>query len=351
MLPNWLKVISIIAFIIFCTDLSAQERPQLTPDSLFSLARKAAFSEKNYIKAISLSKEALAQIPDYNEVQIFLARVYFWNHQIDKALAEAQKLQLVYPQNEEVLQLLKNIQSQNVRNRIWISYDFVHFDKGYNAALHNSPWHLISTQYMRFTARGPLIARINYANRFQKNGLQAELEAYPRLSKHLYSYVELGVSPDFPVYPKFRAGGSLYGILPKQFEVELGSRYLQFDAQNWIYVVGVSKYEGNYYFNLRSFLTKNGTNSYNFTGRYYLGSADAYVSMTLGTGVSPDESQRNVLLNTETKLKAYRLIAEYRRVVKEKNIVGVLISGQRDELSPKAFGHQLNFGLLYQRMF
>ena len=336
-----------------CTpSASAQDNAApITPDSLFALARKAAFTDKNYPKAITLAQNVLSQIPDYTEVQIFLARVYFWNRQIDQALREVRKLETKYPDNEEVAQLKRNIKAQNVKNRIWLAYDYVYFNRGYNDALHKAPWHLLSAQYIRFTDRGPVMARFNYAHRFSQNGGQVEVEAYPRLSKNLYSYVEMGVSPNFPVFPKFRTGGSLYAILPKQFEVEGGLRYLQFNSPNLIYVLGLSKYQGNFFLNTRSFFAQNGTNSYNFTGRYYLGNADEFVGLTVGTGVSPDESQRNILIDNDTKLKAYRLIIEYRRIVKEKNILGGLLSGFQEQLPNQTNGRQLNIGLLYQRIF
>jgi YaiO family outer membrane protein len=348
---SWLSLLICLSLGCAYTDVLAQGSVQVTPDSLFSLARKAAFVEKNYPKAISLSKEVLSQIPTYSEVQIFLARVYFWNRQVDQALNEVRKLEAAYPQNEEIEVLRNNIKAQNVKNRIWLTYDFVSFDKGYNDALHKSPWHLVSAQYMRFTGWGPILAKVNYAHRFAKNGGQIEVEAYPRISKNVYSYVEMGISPNFPVFPKFRSGGSLYGILPKQFEVEGGIRYLQFDSPNVIYVLGLSKYQGNFFFNTRSFFAQNGTNSYNFTGRYYLGNADEFFGLTIGTGVSPDESQRNILIDNDTKLKAYRLIVEYRRIVQGKNIVGMLLSGFQEQLSPQKNGRQFNIGLLYQRIF
>ncbi len=47
-----------------------------------------------------------------------------------------------------------------------------------------APWHLTYLEYSRKLKFGTIIARLNYANRFKKNGLQLETDGYPfRLAK------------------------------------------------------------------------------------------------------------------------------------------------------------------------
>jgi len=64
--------------------LLAQDQ-NLSADELFTKARSAAFDQKDYPKAISLSKQALAKSPDYADIRIFLGRIYTWNKQPDSA--------------------------------------------------------------------------------------------------------------------------------------------------------------------------------------------------------------------------------------------------------------------------
>ncbi len=63
-------------------------------------------------------------------------------------------------------------------NKITISYENSSFDKQYDKA-----WHLGSISYGRRTKFGTVIGRLNYANRFGTGGLQAEVDAYPHISK------------------------------------------------------------------------------------------------------------------------------------------------------------------------
>jgi YaiO family outer membrane protein len=95
-----------------------------------------------------------------------------------------------------------------------------------------------------------------------------------------------------------------YFKLPASLELSLGFRYLNFDDNHIaafdsnkvvIYTGSIGKYYGNYWFSLRPYLTPGigaWSQSYSFTIRRYLdGNADSYLSLILGTGISPDEQQ------------------------------------------------------------
>ncbi|MDO8992720.1 MAG: tetratricopeptide repeat protein, partial [Daejeonella sp.] len=61
-------------------------------DELFVQARKLAFDDKNYTKAIALTKQALKQSPDYADIRIFLGRLYTWTDKPDSARIEFKKV-------------------------------------------------------------------------------------------------------------------------------------------------------------------------------------------------------------------------------------------------------------------
>ena len=114
-----------------------------------------------------------------------------------------------------------------------------------------------------------------------------------------------------PVFPKWRTGLSLFISLPKAWEVEGGFRQLYFDENIWIGTAGVSKYAGNWLFNVRTFFRPDeaGSNqSYFFNARKYLKTERDYVWFQVGRGVSPDET-RNVQIRTNMKLASTKLEA------------------------------------------
>ncbi|HEY0896583.1 MAG TPA: YaiO family outer membrane beta-barrel protein, partial [Sphingobacteriaceae bacterium] len=263
------KIRSVLVFSIFTLVCSLNVKAQdASADELFQMARKTAFEEKNYQKAIQLSKEALNKSPEYADIQIFLGRLYTWsdypdsartvlsaafkNHpdNDDAALAyasleywnknspgalviadqglskspespsllllkariledlertseaaeTAEKLLKIEPKNPQARALASRLKENRTGNKAGIGYDFIYFDRQFD-----KPWHLASLSYGRQSKLGSIGLNLNYANRFSENGFQAEIEAYPRISKAFYSYISAAYSEDVGIFPKYRA--------------------------------------------------------------------------------------------------------------------------------------------------
>ena len=197
-------------------------------------------------------------------------------------------------------------QKDSLQNEVKVNYGLINNNKP-----SSSNWQLTTLEYKRNSSFGPLIARINYGSRLGKDGLQFEAEAYPSFSRKVYSYAGLGYSYAMPVFPRFRAGYSIFVNLPKAFELEGGFRYLKFDKDIFIYTIGASKYLGNWLINARSFLTPMDNRieqSYLLTTRKYFGENNQYAFLQAGYGISPDEN-RNIQLITNARLKTYRISA------------------------------------------
>lgn len=403
-----------IFILLFCTTLVKAQ----SADDLFAQARKAAFDESNYPKAIALSKTALQGSPDYADIRVFLGRLYtwskkpdsarlafneviskqpayedayvglgyleFWNDNSEKALnvvntglknvPTSEPLQLLKakvlndlrrwqeadmvvsgvlknnPTLTEARSLASRIKDNSAKNKVSLSYDYIYFDKQFD-----DPWHLISVDYGRQTKYGSIIGRVNYANRFNTNGYQFEVDAYPHISNTFYAYVSGGVSNTAGVFPKYRAGFSLYANLPLSFEAEAGFRLLHFSDNTWIYTASVSKYYKSFWLNFRTFLTPSNNSvsqSYALTTRYYFGGVDDYFSLALGTGLSPDDNQNSVLLNSSTyRLKSNNISLGYRKSIKTFNVLMLKVGYDNQEYLKNTKGNQLDFGIGYLRRF
>jgi YaiO family outer membrane protein len=406
-------LLMVICLLLF-TKLCAQT---ISSDDYFQMARKAAFDNHDYPAAIQLSKQALQQSPGYADIQIFLGRVYYWSGQHDSSLVLLKEVienkpayedaavaitdieyyndhyisalhyseigLLHHPSSKELLlrkakclaalnrykeawditdsllqtdpknvglrSLAAGIKDYSSKNKMGISYDYTVFDKQFS-----NPWHIVSLDYSRQTKAGSFIARLNYANRYAKNGVQFEADAYPRISKTFYAYTNIGYSGDMPVFPKFRAGFSLYANLPKSFEADAGFRYLNFDNDTWIYTIGLGKYYKNFWFNGRTYLTPSYSRisqSYTITTRYYLKGADDYLSFFIGQGISPDDRSLAVQLNSNYKLQSKKAGAAYRFSAGKFNIFTFSSTFENVEYLPKTKGNQVNISVGYQRRF
>lgn len=407
--------ISVLSFAV--TTRNAHGQDSLSSDELFAQARQAAFDQKNYEQAKALSLQALKKAPDYSDIRIFLGRLYswtnrydsaraafgyvisrhpdnedasaaltdleYWNNHDEEALQECERglghhpqsqtlllkkakilkslqryseawaatdsLLTINPKNDAARSLMNSIQDNSSRNKIGIGYDFVYFDKQFS-----DPWHLVSLSYTRQTKLGSVIGRINYANRFATNGLQGEIDFYPHISKTFYAYLNVGLAGKNSVFPQYRAGASLYANIPWSMEAELGSRYLHFSSDVWMYTASLGKYYKNFWFNFRTYLVpdkKNISQSYTLTARYYTGGTDDYWSLSAGTGISPDDRPDAALLGLGKKLKAQKIGAGYSRVLKKLNILRIDLTWYHQEYQKNIYGSQWDAGISYQRRF
>ena len=154
------------------------------------------------------------------------------------------------------------------------------------------PWRLSSVSLSRRTAAGSLIARVNYANRFATDGVQVEADAYPRLNKNVYLYLNAGYSAS-TIFPGWRFGGEAFTSLPSAWEASLGFRQLRFSGYPVTLFTGaVGKYIGNYWFSLRPYVrSKEGalTASAGLTARRYFEDGDHWVGAAASYGSSPTD--------------------------------------------------------------
>ena len=203
---------------------------------------------------------------------------------------------------------------------------------------------------------GSIIGFINYANRFNSNGVQYEIDAYPHISKTFYAYVSGAYSGDVGIFPQSRVGFSLYANLPSSFEGDVGFRYLHFTGDTWIYTASVGKYIGDFWLNFRTYLTPSNSSisqSYTFKARYYTGGADDYLSLGIGTGISPDDPRNIILLNggNNYKLISNNVSAAWYHSFKRLNVFFITASLDNQEYQFNTRGNQLDIGVGYLRRF
>lgn len=177
-------------------------------------------------------------------------------------------------------------QTEALKYEAKISYRYDQFNDIFD------PWNFIEFDLKRDTPVGSIIGRIRYANRFSRNGMQYEVDAYPTIAEGLYAYLNAGIS-NASIFPDYRLGFNLYKSLPKSFEADAGLRYLNFgDSDVTVYTGAISKYYGNYYFTARTYITPKNTgtsSSFSLQVRKYFRSAEHYVNVRAGYGSAQEE--------------------------------------------------------------
>lgn len=242
--------------------------------------------------------------------------------------------------------LAATAQYDSLRNTIGISYEQTHFSKQFA-----DDWRVTSIEYGHKTAAATYIGKVNYAQRFGQHGVQFEVQAYPKISRRVYAYLGASYSNNNPVFPSYTTGATVYVGINNGWEIEGGYRQLNFDDNIWVGTGGVSKYLGNWLFNVTSYVSihsPSDNQSYFFTAKRFFRDPKEMIWVQLGNGVSPDE-KRNVQLNT-ANLTSRRLNAGTKFFVWKNTLAQLTAGYSRDEYREKTFGNQWNAsaGLAFQ---
>lgn len=352
-----IKITYLIAFLsVF--QMSGQEKIfSGDPDASFENARNLAFNQQRKLAQDTLVF-ILTKYPDYHDIRSFLATTYSWDGEYKKARKEfdyiLQKdkdnkstwmatiknemwanmpysaLELTdnalktFPNDSELLYLKANAQEKT--NNPIESLSTIEAAlkenpsdlnaKEYKASLENGlsrnaigiassvdiysdvfdPMQYYAFSYKRLTKYGSIIGRVNFNRRFNENGMQYEVDLYPKIAKGLYGYVNIGLSKSF-LFPDVRFGAELYKSLPKSFEVSLGIRALKYGTTTNIYTGSLGWYTGNSYLAFRPYFTPNETGiskSGTVTYRKYRSDADNYLGAAVSVGFSPEINQFNI---------------------------------------------------------
>lgn len=408
------RILYFILLVSFNT-LNAQQKVFTgDPDKAFEKARELAFNDQRKQAQDSLLF-ILTKYPDYLDIRSFLANTYSWDGNYKMAREEfkkvlekdknrkndwiaaiknelyaelpykanelAKKAILIFPKDPDVLfekakseeklgrpedayatidEILtidsshKNaidykeslLQSQRL-NIIGASYSTVIYNQNERDISHYSTF-----SYNRRTKYGTIIAKLNYAKRFNTDNYQYEIDLYPRIAEGLYAYVSAGIS-NAAFFPEARYGAELYKSLPKGLEASLGFRALQFGETTVIYTGSASWYTGNSYWSLRGYVTPNdagSSKSGTLVYRKYYSDADNFFSVSFGLGVSPelqrlpvDQAQSIILA-----LQSQKIETEYSFTTKnKKSLFGVSFNVLREE---KSFSKG-DFFVIYQLGF
>lgn len=370
------KWILILTFLSIFQSFGQQKNFEGNPDTAFEKARELAFNQQRK-QAQDTLLLILTKYPDYHDIRSFLASTYSWDGEYKKARTELSyilgkdpkrktdwiasinnelwadtpfsALELAdnglkyFPSDAEILYLKANAQEnsknpeealrtlqfvldQNPNDQKAIDYKKrLNNTLSYNAIGIKSsvdfysetfdPMQYYTLNYGRQTKYGSIVAKMNFRRSFNENGIQVEVDMYPKITKGLYAYLNLGFANTF-LFPNVRYGTELYKSLPKSFEVSLGFRALKYEATTTIYTGSVGWYTGNSYWNFRPYLTpgdsgtsKSGVLNY----RKYRSDADNYFSVSLGMGFSPEFERFSLEGNEEAiiHLQSQKLNAGY----------------------------------------
>lgn len=267
-------------------------KPLLTTDSAgLEAARLLTLVERydqRYDTALALSDSGLVIAPGDRFFLTNKAHSQIGLLRYPRALETVDTALTLYPRNKELQALKQFLLNQLIAEGLAVGAGVDYFTSTFD------PWINGLVQYGHFTGIGAILARLNYANRFDENGYQFEMDAYPQLGKGRYLYLNAGYSPS-EIFPRWRLGGEFFSILPgTSFELSLGYRYLLFGQDNTVgmWTGSLGWYFGNHYLQLRPFFINQEVeigSSYNLIYRKFFTGMGDFVQVSAGFGFIPDQ--------------------------------------------------------------
>jgi YaiO family outer membrane protein len=240
-------------------------------------------------KALDLTTSALKYFPNNEEILLLKAKAQQNGNNPEDALKTINKIVESNPKNQKAIEYKRNLINALSYNTIGLKSSVDLYSEVFD------PMQLHTFKYSRQTKYGSIIAKMNFNRRFKENGVQFEVDLYPKIASGFYAYLNLGFANTF-LFPDIRYGAELYKSLPKSFEISAGFRALQYSTTTMIYTGSLAWYTGNSYWSFRTYITpndngssKSGTLNY----RKYRKDADNYFSISLGMGFSPEIDRFN----------------------------------------------------------
>lgn len=310
--------------------------------------------EKNYDDALIIVDKAIAAHPGKKEFRYKKLTIYELQGEKKKSEAYLKEMQVMYPQDSELKQH-HFIESTRIESdRIGTNYSFTSINR-----TGRGPWHYGGLHYIKQQNWGSIIAKINYSNRYANGqsvskGIQYEAESYLFTGKESYSYAGVAYSDD-PAFQKLRLAYSFYQNFKKGWEGDLGVRYIHTDDINLpTAVVGIGKYLGSYWLNLRSYFLFSNNTAYpalTLTSRYYFNTRFDYLTLIAGYGISPDDRTTLGLIEERLSLNSFRIGGGYNRLFGEHYITGIQLSLNNQEYLSGKKQNETEIALMFQYQF
>ena len=263
------------------------------PESEYLRIRSIAF-DGDYATAASDARKLVNAFPSYGDARILLGRILAWQKDFAQAAAVIDTLLATDPYNADALSVRRDIslwskENSPVATDIRAGYSFDSFTEPYDRF-----WQVFKAGTGHRFKWGPASAGLNIGN-IKIDGttateIQAEAEAWPKISDKNYAYLAYAYSPG-EYFPGHRAAAEVWQILPKGWALSAGMNYYYFDRSIFISMLSAEKYINRFWFSLKGYLyfKEEGTRpALYFNGRRYFNDTD-YLQLTLGTGTAPDE--------------------------------------------------------------
>ena len=300
---------------------------------------------KQYDTAMVLIERGRSLYPNNPFFLLKRAQVYESEQKWNDAWLSADTLAKMEPYDLKLLDYAEYLYSKRLKNEFGFFYLHSKIMDSVNSKING----IATVQYTRRFKNGSVVARVNYAGRYNGIGFQYEAEAYYNIAKKLGLFGIASYSPDKVIFPTYRFGLSISFNFKKGWEAELGGRYLKADSGTYYAgVVGLSKELKDMFFSLKGYITQY-TNSANVTNlyysaiqtsRFYVNNHADYFSTIFGYGTIPDDFSRNYQLSHIVNYNTVSAGAGYSKQFHYRTTLAIFGTWYNEQTSKDLFGNR-----------
>jgi YaiO family outer membrane protein len=243
----------------------------------------------DYAAALALYGKVQEKEPDNADIYFRIGRVYLWQGSRVQAEENFKTALRLDPQNKEYERALQKTKPR-LQEKFELRYEYQtdNFSDGRSRYLDQN----IAFQMSPFKGTGPLVLKVNHADRADGDDLRYGFEFYPRLWKKAYGYLDAAYSPRGLYYPETAYLFEAYQAVFSSAEISLGFRRMNFAAEGISQILGsFGYYWANYYAYWRWYYsTEDPGDRFAWLAnirRYF--SADSYIFIAGGQGLRTED--------------------------------------------------------------
>ena len=323
----------------------------LAPDDTVSTFRivNLFLDEKNTDSAKTYIENGLIFYPD-NYTLLYKKAVYFeLTKNFDSAYFYIAKITPKNP-NVTLQDYAQYLLSRNLKHEA----GFLFLRTFYDSLQSKSS--IASFQFTRYYKNTTYTYRLNYAGRSLGTALQHELDLTRIINKKTYLEGNLGLSRNI-IFPTIKISGSIFRSLRRDYEAELGLKYVKFQDFSTISLMGgLSKtYNEDVWLNVRGYIL-NSTLGNLFYGirlqsRFYLKNKSEYLSAFGGLGTAPDDLSLVFISNKFLGINNTFVGGGYQKIIKYRTTLGVVGTWTNFRVAENRYLNQYNLFLTVLQKF
>lgn len=269
----------------------------------------AYYFQRRFKIALQLNEHYLKQHPSNAALMLSRANMLRATWQRDEALMLVDSVLKADSTNKNAWDLRNELLSWVFNNELGLILTHDIYDNDLD------PRSAITLEYLRRIKRHVLLGRLTLADRFDRQGVQFEIDGYPVLTDWLYVFLSAGASNNY-LFPQYRGLIEPFFRIPARFELSMGTRWMGYPSDLvTIYTGSLNYYPGNFVFSARPYVSFKNTGvyrSWSFLGRYLVdGNRYHFAELFGGVGASPDNSYLDPIFTQAVESRSYHYGAAF----------------------------------------